>query len=146
MCDMDKAEHVRILEHWMKSYRPAELFDKQGRLVPELAALPPKGTRRMSDNPHANGGTLLRDLRMPDFRNYAVAAPVRGATMSEATRVMGKFLRDVMKDNLAARQLPPVQPRREQLQPLAGRARRHQPLLRGGHLGHRRSPVRRTAA
>ena len=103
MSDMDKAAHVRILEGWMKSYRPEELFDRDGRLVPELAALAPRGTRRMSDNPHANGGTLLRDLRLPDFRRYAVATGERGATFAEATRVMGTFLRDVMKENLAAR-------------------------------------------
>ena len=79
MSDMDKREHVRILEGWMKSYRPDELFDRAGRLVPELAALPPKGYRRMSDNPHANGGLLLRDLRMPDFRDYAVKAARPGS-------------------------------------------------------------------
>ncbi|HTP98899.1 MAG TPA: phosphoketolase family protein [Casimicrobiaceae bacterium] len=103
MSDMDKPGHVRILEGWMKSYRPQELFDKAGRLVPELAALPPKGTRRMSDNPHANGGTLLRELRLPDFRDYAVAAKRPGAATAEATRVMGAYLRDVMKENLASR-------------------------------------------
>jgi xylulose-5-phosphate/fructose-6-phosphate phosphoketolase len=86
----------------MKSYRPQELFDREGRLVSELAALAPRGHRRMSDNPHANGGRLLRDLRMPDFRAYAVAAPRRGAATAEATRVMGMFLRDVMKENLTA--------------------------------------------
>ncbi len=102
MSDMDKASHVRILEHWMKSYRPEELFDAEGRLLPELSRLPPKGTRRMSDNPHANGGMLLRDLRMPDFRNYAVATSARGATIAEATKAMGTFLRDVMKANLDA--------------------------------------------
>ena len=84
----------------MKSYRPEELFDAQGRLKPELAELAPKGHRRMSDNPHANGGLLLRDLKMPDFRDYAVEVPSPGATTAESTRVMGKFLRDVMKQNL----------------------------------------------
>ncbi len=102
MGDMDKPGHLRILERWMRSYRPQELFDREGRLVSELAALAPRGHRRMSDNPHANGGRLLRDLRMPDFRAYAVAAPRRGAATAEATRVMGMFLRDVMKENLAA--------------------------------------------
>ena len=72
MGDMDKPEHIRILESWMKSYRPEELFDKDGRLKPEIAELAPKGHRRMSDNPHANGGLLMRDLKMPDFRDYAV--------------------------------------------------------------------------
>ena len=100
MGDMDKPEHIQILEQWMKSYRPEELFDAQGRLKPELAELAPKGHRRMSDNPHANGGLLLRDLKMPDFRDYAVDVPSPGATDAESTRVMGKFLRDVMKQNL----------------------------------------------
>ena len=100
MGDMSSEEHVRILETWMKSYRPEELFDATGRLVPELAALPPKGTRRMSANPHANGGLLLRDLRLPNFRDYAVEVPSPGAATAEATRVMGEFLRDVMKLNL----------------------------------------------
>jgi xylulose-5-phosphate/fructose-6-phosphate phosphoketolase len=102
MSDMDKPGHVRILEKWMKSYEPEKLFDKSGRLVPALAALPPKGTRRMSDNPHANGGKLLRDLRLPDFRAYAVDAKHPGDAIAEATKVMGEFLRDVMKQNLAA--------------------------------------------
>jgi xylulose-5-phosphate/fructose-6-phosphate phosphoketolase len=99
MGDMDKPEHVRILERWMKSYRPRELFDAAGRLMPELADLAPKGQRRMSDNPHANGGILLRDLRMPDFIDYAVKVARPGAAVAEATRVQGQFLRDVMKLN-----------------------------------------------
>lgn len=92
-------EHVRLLEQWMKSYRPAELFDEGGRLRRELAELPPKGARRMSANPRANGGTVLRDLRLPDFRDYAVEVSQPGAVTAEATRVMGGFLRDVMKLN-----------------------------------------------
>mgnify|MGYP006284426587 FL=1 len=100
MGDMSTAEHVAILEQWMKSYRPEELFDENGALVPELAALAPGGTRRMSANPHANGGLLLRDLRMPDFRDYAVEVPSPGATTAESARVMGTYLRDVMKRNL----------------------------------------------
>ena len=95
--------HVRLLETWMKTYRPEELFDETGRLRPELAALPPSGTRRMSANPHTNGGVLLRELRLPDFRDYAVAVPSPGAATAEATRVMGTYLRDVMKLNLASR-------------------------------------------
>ena len=113
----------------MKSYRPEELFDDKGTLKSELAALAPEGTRRMSANPHANGGLLLRDLKLPNFRDYAVDVPSPGAANAEATRVMGKFLRDVMKLNLRAAQLPPVQPGREQLQSLAGRARGHEPRL-----------------
>jgi xylulose-5-phosphate/fructose-6-phosphate phosphoketolase len=93
-------EHVKLLERWMKSYKPEELFDERGRLSAELAALPPKGARRMSANPHANGGVLLKDLRLPDFREYAVEVPSPGEVNAEATRVMGEFLRDVMKLNL----------------------------------------------
>ncbi len=102
MGDMDKPGHVKVLESWMKSYRPTELFDKTGRLKPELATLAPTGHRRMSDNPHANGGLLLRDLKMPDFRDYEVKTSAPGAAMAEATRAMGRFLRDVMKLNLAS--------------------------------------------
>ena len=99
----DNPEHVRILEGWMKSYRPEELFDDNGRLRPELAELPPRGERRMSANPHTNGGLLLRDLRLPDFRDYAVEVPAPGAATAESTRVMGRFLRDVMKLNMESR-------------------------------------------
>ncbi len=94
-----KPEHLRILEEWMRSYRPEELFDHTGRLIPELATLAPRGTRRMSANPHANGGELLDDLRLPEFRDYAVAVPRPGATTSEATRVLGTYLRDVIERN-----------------------------------------------
>lgn len=96
-----KPEHLKLLEEWLKSYKPEELFDESGRLIPELAELPPKGIRRMSDNPHANGGVLLHDLRMPDFREYAVDVPKPGAVTAEATRICGKFLRDVMKRNMS---------------------------------------------
>jgi xylulose-5-phosphate/fructose-6-phosphate phosphoketolase len=100
MADMAKPGHVQVLETWMKSYKPEELFDSTGRLIPELTQLPPKGQKRMSANPHTNGGLLLRDLKMPDFRHYAVDVPAPGANDAESTRVMGKFLRDVMKSNL----------------------------------------------
>jgi xylulose-5-phosphate/fructose-6-phosphate phosphoketolase len=92
-------EHVRLLEDWMKSYKPDELFDHNGELKPELAELAPKGNRRMGANPHANGGVLLKDLRMPDFREYAVDVPKPGVVSAEATRLLGRFLRDVMKLN-----------------------------------------------
>ncbi|MEO1375107.1 MAG: phosphoketolase family protein [Cyanobacteria bacterium J06635_10] len=92
--------HVQLLEDWMKSYNPGELFDENGKLIAELASLAPSGNRRMGDNPHANGGILLRDLKMPDFRNYAVEVSQPGKSIGEATRVMGKLLRDVMKLNL----------------------------------------------
>ena len=87
MGDMDRPGHVKLLEKWLQSYRPQELFDASGRLIPDLAALAPTGTRRMSANPHANGGLVLRDLRLPDFREYAVAVPRPGATDAEGTRV-----------------------------------------------------------
>jgi xylulose-5-phosphate/fructose-6-phosphate phosphoketolase len=96
----ENPEHVRILEDWMKSYRPEELFDERGRFKPELAALAPKGEKRMGAIPQGNGGLLLRDLKLPDFRKYAIEVPQPGATTGEATRTMGKFLRDVMKQNL----------------------------------------------
>jgi len=99
MGEMRHPGHVKILEQWMKSYRPEELFDKTGTLRSELADLAPKGERRMSANPHANGGILLHDLRLPDFRDYAVKVPKPGAVDSEATRVQGQFIRDVMKLN-----------------------------------------------
>jgi xylulose-5-phosphate/fructose-6-phosphate phosphoketolase len=95
----DNAEHRRQLVEWLKSYRPQELFDSEGRLLPELAALVPKGERRMSANPHANGGVLLRDLVLPDFRDYAVEVKKPATSSSEATRVLGKFLRDVIAKN-----------------------------------------------
>jgi xylulose-5-phosphate/fructose-6-phosphate phosphoketolase len=94
-------EHLRLLEEWLRSYRPEELFDEQGRLVPELAELAPTGRRRMSANPHANGGELLRDLVLDDFREYAVEVEQPGVTFSEPTRVLGEFLRDVIERNPA---------------------------------------------
>ncbi|EGK72383.1 Putative phosphoketolase [Methyloversatilis universalis FAM5] len=97
--DMDNLEHLRLLEQWMRSYRPEELFDAHGAPRPELLALAPHGRRRMGANPHANGGTLLRDLRLPDFRSHAIDVPAPGAVLAESTRVMGGFLRDVMRDN-----------------------------------------------
>jgi xylulose-5-phosphate/fructose-6-phosphate phosphoketolase len=92
-------DHLQVLEDWMRSYRAEELFDDEGRLIAELAALPPRGNRRMSANPHANGGELLQDLRLPDFRDYAVPVDKPCTTSSEATRVLGAFLRDVVKMN-----------------------------------------------
>ncbi len=101
MGDMSRPEHVKILEKWMKSYRPRELFDKAAKLRPELVDLAPKGERRMSANPHANGGLFLRALRLPDFREYAVKVSNPGAVDAEATRVQGEFIRDVIKRNPA---------------------------------------------
>ncbi|CAI2934425.1 phosphoketolase family protein [Aminobacter niigataensis] len=95
--------HLKLLEEWMRSYRPEELFDKQGRLCAELQALAPKGKRRMGANPHANGGLLRRDLVLPDFRSLAVEVTAPGAIKSEATRAMGRLLRQVMTLNAEAR-------------------------------------------
>jgi xylulose-5-phosphate/fructose-6-phosphate phosphoketolase len=96
-------EHLRQLESWLRSYRPGELFDQQGRLKPELAALAPSGERRMGANPNANGGMLLRDLRMPDFTDYAVDVPKPGVAGIGDTHVLGRFLRDVVKLNAEQR-------------------------------------------
>jgi xylulose-5-phosphate/fructose-6-phosphate phosphoketolase len=94
----DNPAHLEVLEEWLRSYRPEELFDDRGAPLPELLELPPRGERRMSANPHANGGALLRDLALPDFRAYAVEVE-QGRSVSEATRVLGGFLRDVVTRN-----------------------------------------------
>ncbi len=93
-------EHVELLDSWMRSYKPEELFDARGRLRPELTELAPSGDRRMGANPHANGGSLLKDLRMPDYRAFAVDVPEPGCAMAEATRVQGQFVGEVMKLNM----------------------------------------------
>ncbi len=95
--------HLKLLEEWMRSYRPEELFDANGKLIAELGELAPVGMRRMGANPHANGGLLLEELKMPDFRDHAVAVVRPGTVEAEATRIMGQFLRDVMKLNESAR-------------------------------------------
>ena len=103
-------EHLQLLEEWLQSYKPSELFDETGKLRSELAALAPTGERRMGANPHANGGLLLKDLKLPDYREYAVAIPKPGTVEAEATRVLGQFLRDVMKLNLPERNFRVVGP------------------------------------
>ena len=101
VADLDtKPEHLAVLEDWLKSYRPEELFDDNGKLIEELSELAPKGERRMGSNLHANGGLLLKDLLMPNFREYAVSVPKPGKKTAESTKVLGTFLRDVMKLNL----------------------------------------------
>jgi xylulose-5-phosphate/fructose-6-phosphate phosphoketolase len=100
IADFKKPEHLKQLEDWMKSYRPQELFDERGKFREEFAALAPTGHRRMSSNPHANGGELLQPLSMPHFHDYAVSVPKPGGIKAEATRVLGTLLRDVMKLNL----------------------------------------------
>jgi xylulose-5-phosphate/fructose-6-phosphate phosphoketolase len=99
LVDSEHPDHVKLLEGWMKSYRAEELFDQKGSFVPELAALAPKGDRRMGANPRANGGLLLRDLRMPDFHAHAVDVPSPGALQGQDTVVLGRFLRDVVRLN-----------------------------------------------
>lgn len=94
-------DHIGVLQQWMEGYRPKELFDENGRLHSDIAKLAPVGDRRMGANPHANGGLLLKSLRLPDFRDYAVDVPRPGRSIAEATRVQGKFIRDVMRKNLA---------------------------------------------
>jgi xylulose-5-phosphate/fructose-6-phosphate phosphoketolase len=103
MGDMESEAHIKILESWLRSYEPDQLFDTAGKLKPELAELAPRGERRMGSNLHANGGRLLRDLRLPDFREYAVEIKSPGSVSLESTRVQGKYLRDVMKLNLEAK-------------------------------------------
>lgn len=95
-------EHVELLDSWMRSYKPEELFDASGRLRPELTELAPCGDRRMGANPHANGGSLLRDLRTPDYRAFAVDVPEPGGVVAEATRVQGQFVSEVMKQNMGS--------------------------------------------
>src|SRR5208282_4296674 len=95
--------HLKQLEDWLRSYQPEELFDEQGRLKPELKALAPKGDRRMGANPHANGGRLLRDLRMPDFKDYAVEVPKPSTPGIGDTHVLGRFVRDVAAMNASQR-------------------------------------------
>src|SRR4029077_3803682 len=95
--------HLKLLEAWMRSYEPDKLFDKNGRLLPEFQALAPAGQRRMGANPHANGGLLKRELKLPDFRTYAIDVATPGGVEAEATRELGKFLRDIVKLNADAR-------------------------------------------
>ncbi|MBI3898364.1 MAG: phosphoketolase family protein [Gammaproteobacteria bacterium] len=106
----EKPEHLKLLEQWMKSYRPEELFDADGTPRPELQALAPDGARRMGANPHANGGALLKDLNLPEYRHYAVNIPTPGSVSAEAMRVTGNYLRDVMTLNLASRNFRVVGP------------------------------------
>jgi len=95
----ENPEHIRILEKWMKSYKPEELFDKKGKLLAEFAELAPHGQKRLGANPHANGGLLLKELKVPDFRSYAIDVPLPGSVCAEATLIMGALIRDVIKTN-----------------------------------------------
>ena len=105
----------------MRSYRPEELFDENGRLVPELAALAPKGDRRMGANPHANGGKLTVDLDLPDFRDYAIPVTKPATERHESTRQLGKMMRDMFKRSAQTKELPALLPRRDELEPAGQR-------------------------
>ena len=117
----NNADHLEMLEQWMRSYRPEELFDQNGRLVPELAALAPKGDRRMGANPHANGGKLTVDLDLPDFRDYAIPVTKPATERHESTRQLGKMMRDMFKRSAKPKQLPALLPRRDELEPAGER-------------------------
>ena len=133
--DTSSPAHLALLEAWMRSYRPEELFDEAGRPIADIAGLAPQGARRMGANPHTNGG-VVRPLRMPDFAAHAVAVPSPGAVDGEATHVMGEFLRDVMQRNRDLPQFPRVRPGRDRVQPPAGAVRGHRPHLAGAaHTG-----------
>jgi len=103
LVDSDHPNHLRLLENWLKSYKPEELFDENGQLIPELAELAPKGNRRMGANPNANGGLLLHDLNMPDFRNFAIDVPSPGSVEAADTHELGEFLREVITLNAEQR-------------------------------------------
>ena len=114
---MDKPEHLRLLDEWMRSYRPEELFDADGRPIEAITSLAPAGDRRMSANPHANGGLLMQPLRDARFARLRGAVPSPGRSTAKSTRVMGAFLRDVMKMNADTRNFRVFVAGREQLQP-----------------------------
>ena len=130
-------EHLAQLEAWLRSYRPEELFDGDGRPVEAIRSVPPFGERRMSANPHANGGLLRVDLELPDFRDYGVEVAEPGTAMREATRVLGAFLRDVMRQYV---HLPPLRTGRDLVEPAAGRLRGHRPDVGRRTAAERRSP------
>ena len=130
--------HLAMLEAWMRSYRPEELFDEDGRPRPELLDQVPEGTRRMGASPHANGGELLRDLALPDFRDYAVDVPAPGTEVNEATRVLGGFLRDIVRANPET--FRAVRARRDRLEPAGRRLRRHRSRVDGRDRAGRRPP------
>jgi xylulose-5-phosphate/fructose-6-phosphate phosphoketolase len=124
-----KPAHVKLLESWMKSYRPEELFDESGTLKPEIAALAPAGERRMSANPHANGGLLMRELDLPDITTFAVEVKTPGEVRAGATSVLGTFLRDRRSCERRTAQFPHFRTRRDRLKPAVGRVRRNRSRL-----------------
>ena len=137
--------HVRLLESWMKSYQPEELFDSSGRLRSDLADIAPRGNRRMSANPHTNGGLLLRELRLPNFRDYAVEVTAPGAVFAEINARHGSVLARCDEAEHGEPKFPAVQSRREQLEPLAGCARGHKSCLGRGDAAVGRSSGARRA-
>ena len=138
--------HLRMLEDWMQSYRPQELFDANGRLQPDIASLAPKGDRRMSANPHANGGLLLRDLDLPDFRDYAVDVPKPGEIEAESTRVTGQFLRDVMQLNAETSNFRVMGPDETDFEPARRGVRGDQPHVRPREICCRPTTISRPMA
>ena len=127
----DNPANLKLLEDWMRSYKPEELFDASGKLVPELKALAPKGNRRMSANPHANGGLLRKELKLPDFRKYAVEVPARGSSAIREHQTPGRV--PARRDEEQHDQLPRLRPRRDRLQPAPGDLRSEQENLDGRH-------------
>ena len=103
MCSSDLEEHLKQIEEWLRSYHPEELFDENGTLIPELQELAPTGDRRIAANPHANGGKLLRDLRTPDFKDYAVDLPAPGSVEKQDMIELGGYIRDLFKLNADAK-------------------------------------------
>ncbi len=128
----------KLLEQWMRSYQPEKLFDENGRLSGELQALAPSGSRRMGANPHANGGLLKRELKLPDFHDYAVKVPSPGSVEAEATRVMGQFLREVVSLNAEARNFRIMGPDETASNPPRCGIRCHRAGLDGAHRAVRR--------
>lgn len=126
-------ENLELLENWLRSYRPEELFDESGKLIPELAELAPTGPRRMGANIHANGGKLLRELQLPNFRDYAVDIPYPSIVNSGNTHALGPWLRDVIKLNEGTRRLPHLCPRRDHLKPARSGIRRNRSTMERAH-------------
>ena len=129
----DTDEHLAQLDDWLRSYRPEELFDETGRLREDIAEAAPTGEQRMSANPSTNGGSVLTPLRLPDFRDYAVEVPSPGARPPEATKVLGAWLRDVMREN--PQNFPDLRPGRDRLEPPAVGLRGHRQAVERGPRG-----------
>ena len=138
--DMSQPHHLQLVEDWLRSYHPEELFTEEGKLRPELQALAPTGDRRMGANPHANGGKLLRELKLPDFRDYGLDVPAPGAVEAQDMLVLGAFVRGRDPGERGCQELPGLRPRREQVQPPHPHVRGHQPGVGGRKRPRRRVP------